>query len=465
MARFSNSFLRSAQARDNQFHDLADTRRWLQDLRDNCACTVTRVPLEELENWYFDEVSGNLRHRSGRFFSIAGLRCNPRNGLATAWDQPIILQPEVGILGILTRVFAGTRYFLMQAKMEPGNANLVQLSPTLQATFSNYSQIHRGKLPPYTSYFLDPKARVINSQLQSETGTRFFRKFNRNVLLDLDEDVEVLPGFRWLTLYEIQRLVREDDTVNMDSRTVLSNICHDGPPCLAEGATAFARSATSPPEAASESLAGLRAWLGTMREKLAIDAAVISLNAVRDWTRNDWGIRHASGNYFEVAGVRVECGSREVMQWSQPLLRHEGIGLSGFLCADIGGVLHFLMQAKPEPGLVGSVEVAPTVSVFDYRRRAAQGLAAPYIEHFLDPSPGAVLYSAMQSEEGGRFWMLRNHVLVIQVPVANAIRRDDRFQWMTLAQLRRLSQSTAEEATGCVTSEARTLLACLPLFE
>lgn len=455
----AQSFLQSAQAAGNRFHDFADTQRWLHRLRANCDCRIKRVPFSELEQWYFDEASGDLKHRSGRFFSITGLHCTPAWDAAASWEQPIILQPEVGILGILTRVFDGTRYFLMQAKMEPGNVNLVQLSPTLQATFSNYSQAHKGNLPPYTHYFLDPDARVINSQLQSETGTRFFRKFNRNVLLDIDEDVDVLPGFRWLTLYEIQKLMAEDDAVNMDSRSVLSNVLLPGVADAGGRSTAFLRSATSAVDAGHTTLDALRTWLNAMRAKLTIGTRQIPLNAVRDWVRDDWSIHHAARNYFEVAGVRVEGAAREVAGWCQPLLKHEGLGLSGFLCAEIGGVLHFLMQAKPEPGIVGGAELGPTVALFDYQRRAALGDAAPYLEHFLQAPASAILHSSIQSEEGGRFWNLRNHVLVVQLPHAQAIETRDNFAWMTLAQLRALAQGESR-----VNSEARTLLACLPLY-
>ena len=54
---------------------------------------------------------------------------------------------------------------------------------------------------------------------------------------------------------------------------------------------------------------------------------------------------------------------------------------------------------------------------------------------------------------------VRNHVLVVQLPHAQAIETRDNFAWMTLAQLRALSQGESR-----VNSEARTLLACLPLY-
>ena len=70
------------------------------------------------------------------------------------WQQPIIEQSEIGILGIITKKLNQKIYYLMQAKIEPGNINCVQISPTLQATKSNYLQVHNGKKPKYLSYFL-----------------------------------------------------------------------------------------------------------------------------------------------------------------------------------------------------------------------------------------------------------------------------------------------------------------------
>lgn len=455
---YHGSFRRSAQADDNRFQDLDDTRQWLQARQHSTDYKVERIPLGELDQWESLPGSGDLRHRSGRFFSISGLRCTAAD-TGHCWEQPIIFQPEIGILGIITREFDGTRYFLMQAKMEPGNVNLVQLSPTLQATFSNFSQVHQGRLPPYTRHFLDPAARVISSQLQSETGTRFYRKFNRNILLDIDHDIEVLPGFRWLTLYEIQALTAQDDMVNMDARSVISNIAHAGPGQDGGRATEFLRSATCGDDVSRRSLPELRRWLRSMRARYAIATNPVPLNAVSGWVRDEWGIRHASGNFFEIVGVRVDAGEREVSRWCQPILKHEGLGLAGFLCTSIDGVLFFLLQAKPEPGIAGSVELGPTVSLFDYRRRAAQGVRVPYLEHFLQPAPDTVLHSSVQSEEGGRFWCLRNHFLVVRVPDADAVERRDNYEWLTLAQLQQLSQGES-----MVNSEARTLLASLRLF-
>jgi NDP-hexose 2,3-dehydratase len=35
----------------------------------------------------------------------------------------------------------------------------VQLTPTVQATYSNYTQVHQGTRPRYVEYFLEPDPR------------------------------------------------------------------------------------------------------------------------------------------------------------------------------------------------------------------------------------------------------------------------------------------------------------------
>ena len=72
--------------------------------------------------WHLD--SGiNIRHDSGKFFSIEGLKVSKEIGESNiVWDQPIINQPEIGLLGIITKEFNGILYFLLQAKKNPGQA-------------------------------------------------------------------------------------------------------------------------------------------------------------------------------------------------------------------------------------------------------------------------------------------------------------------------------------------------------
>lgn len=140
-------------------------------------------------------------------------------------EQPVILQNEIGYLGIICKEIDGVLHFLMQAKIEPGNLNKIQLSPTIQATKSNFTQKHGGKKPKYLDYFINAADyEIIVDQIQSEQSSRFYKKRNRNIIIKVDEDIPLEKNFKWMTLGQIKRLMRRDNIVNMDTRTVLSCI-------------------------------------------------------------------------------------------------------------------------------------------------------------------------------------------------------------------------------------------------
>lgn len=201
--------------------------QWLDDrLQKRKLCSRT-VPLRSLEQWKTDESTGNVVHESGRFFSVLGLSARHRlPQTEIVWDQPIIDQPEIGILGILARKFRGVLHFCLQAKEEPGNIHSVQLSPTVQATYSNYSRAHGGVRPQFVEYFLSPlPEQVLFAKLQSEDGGRFLFKSNRNMIVLIEEDVPVPPeAFIWLTLRQISNLLKQDDVINACTRSVLSAV-------------------------------------------------------------------------------------------------------------------------------------------------------------------------------------------------------------------------------------------------
>ena len=112
----------------NQYslHTTQDILLWLEERKDNLEVHLNRVSLEECTPWYYDEEKGEIRNRQGTFFQIIGVRHTGEDGTVT--EQPIILQEEIGFLGIICCKINGVWHYLMQAKIEPGNVNCVQLS-------------------------------------------------------------------------------------------------------------------------------------------------------------------------------------------------------------------------------------------------------------------------------------------------------------------------------------------------
>jgi len=210
------------------FYDDVYVDRWIQDRIRQIRLHALMIPINEVECWRCDAETGNISHESGRFFSITGVHVRHRSGREELqWDQPIIEQPEIGILGILCKRIAGILHFCLQAKEEPGNINSVQLAPTVQATFSNYSGAHGGRQPHFIERFLEPRSgQVLFSKLQTEDGGRFLYKSNRNmiVLISDDELAELPDGFIWLTLRQISALLMRDNLINSCTRSLLANM-------------------------------------------------------------------------------------------------------------------------------------------------------------------------------------------------------------------------------------------------
>lgn len=182
---------------------------------------IHKIDLSNCTPWYYDEYSGEIRNPAGSFFRIKGLQIIKNNSIIS--EQPVIIQDEIGYLGMIRKRINGETHYLMQYKIEPGNINKIQISPTIQATKSNFTQKHGGKKPAYLEYFVNAdKYRIVVDQIQSEQSSRFLAKRNRNIIIEIDEDIELLPSHEWMTLKQIKELMRYDNLVNMDTRTVLS---------------------------------------------------------------------------------------------------------------------------------------------------------------------------------------------------------------------------------------------------
>src|SRR5690606_38238630 len=124
------------------------------------------------------------------------------------------------------------------AKFEPGNPVPLMVSPTVQATWSNYSGVHKGGRVAYVDRFAAPgRGRVIVDVLHSEHGDWFYRKRNRNIIVEAgaDDDVPVEDDFRRMSLGQINALMARDNVVNMDARTVLACLPQAAPPLEGAG--------------------------------------------------------------------------------------------------------------------------------------------------------------------------------------------------------------------------------------
>src|SRR5262245_46272432 len=102
----------AAAVRSGASMGTSDFPDWFAARRRNNRFRVRRIPFAALERWSVEPGTGNLVHGSGRFFRVEGLRVTTGDG-APPWHQPVIVQPEIGVLGILAKEFDGVLHFLI----------------------------------------------------------------------------------------------------------------------------------------------------------------------------------------------------------------------------------------------------------------------------------------------------------------------------------------------------------------
>jgi oxidase EvaA len=454
---------RSADAVESGVTSTAAVRRWVAERNQRQLHVARRIPFEDLNRWEFDDRTGDLGHDSGKFFTIQGLRVDTDYGPVTSWTQPIINQPEIGILGILVKEIDGVLHCLVQAKSEPGNVNGVQISPTVQATKSNYTRVHAGNPVPYLGYFRNPEERhVLADVLQSEQGSWFYRKRNRNMIVEVDEPVEPHEDFCWLTLGQLNELLETDNLVNMDTRTVLScmptgfeGVSDDSASGKAEPAAAIARSC-DPLSGSLRTNAEVLSWITARQSEHVVRTDLIPLNSVSGWERTDDEIHHELGNFFSVIAVDVKTDSREVGGWTQPLLQPHGTGVVALLVKLVDGVLHALVNARVEPGYLDVMELAPTVQCTPENYHTLELEPPPFLDFVLRRDPARVLFDTELSEEGGRFFQARNRYQIIEVDAGFDDGDLPDYHWLTLHQLNELLRHS-----NYINVQARSLIACL----
>ena len=442
-------FFKSALATDSAITPNSDILAWIESKNLNAKTRLKQIPLDQMRRWSIDPLTGSVVHESGRFFSIEGIQVETNWTSLTSWEQPIINQPEIGYLGILAQKLKGVLHFLMQGKIEPGNLNVVQISPTLQATKSNYTQVHKGMKPLFLEYFNGEKqVNVLLDQLQSEQGARFLRKRNRNIIVEMveGEQLEVPDNFIWITLGQLKQLIRNDNLVNMDTRTVISGI-----PFGSYGTDTLAFfSALRSSQRVNECLLAsalnneiylndfnkITSWMTGLKSRYDLSVTSKPLNSMAEWSFDGNSIRHKDGKYFSVIGVNVEIESREVVSWDQPMIKPSQEGIIAFIVKSINGVYHFLVQAKLEAGNFDVIELAPTVQCLTGNYRTGfNEYSVPFINEVLEARPENIWYSAMQSEEGGRFFHEQNRNMIIEVGSDFPINVPSKYCWLTLNQL------------------------------
>jgi oxidase EvaA len=332
----------------------------------------------------------------------------------------------------------------MQAKIEPGNINFVQLSPTLQATKSNYTQAHSGNKPKYLEYFLKENKKVLVDQLQSEQGTRFLKKRNRNIIIEVNEQIPIYEDFCWMTIGQIKKMMTYNNVINMDTRSVIStipfnlinNINNDKKNKLIKFTSNSMFLSMIHNKNSIYSIDEILQWITDIKVKYELQVKRIALNNVKSWVKNNHTIHNKENINFSILAANIQIENREVKTWNQPLVKSADEGIIAFLVKKIDGIYYFLVQAVIEPGNFDIVEMGPTIQCIPNIYRDLEKDKWPiFLQNVQYAKKENILYSSYQSEEGGRFYREQNKNMIIEVRDDFSMKVPTNYKWLTLGQL------------------------------
>jgi oxidase EvaA len=222
MSPLGQSMMASAQRKDG-LHTLPEILSWLTDLKASYDLSVSRVPLNEISDWYIAD--HEIARHDGKYFRVMGVRVSIDNREVRSWCQPLVQPMQQGLCAFVVKQINGVLHFLVQAKLECGNLDVFELAPTVQCLTGN---IFNGAIkPPFTGYVLNAKPeQVIFDTLQSEEGGRFYHEQNRNMLIVADDDfpTELPATYQWLTLGQINDFLRYNNYLNIQARSLIAAI-------------------------------------------------------------------------------------------------------------------------------------------------------------------------------------------------------------------------------------------------
>lgn len=420
-----------------------DVLNWISAIKNSANFKVKDITLDQAQDWSLD--NGIIHHSSNRFFKVVGVKFKYPDG--HLGYQPLIEQREIGTLGFIWRNNSLPE-LLVQAKIEPGNVGIVQLAPSCQATESNADRVHGGEISPFSDLFGNKAVNIISSSLQSEQGTRFLGKLNRNVLATLKTDTYSDSYIhKWVPVDEVLKMLQIDYLLNTDARSVL--VCSDWERLVGRKPFCLDNSDFTKELSISFNHRGLfktnkqtKDEIISIRDRV-VPPEVISLYDLPKYKVNRFGVHTDNKKPFIVKYIDIKTKYREVVKWNQPIIESAGLGKINLICGRLNGVLHFLFKPTIEPGLVNKVELSPSEVIEPGEEWPKE-----------NKEKRKILIQSWQSDEGGRFYQDKS--LYSLIDLGNITSKHDNDIWLSLKQVKELLNEGR-----WLTNEARSSLSLL----
>jgi len=380
-----------------------------------------QVGMKDVEDWIYN--GDNLSHKKGRYFSVIGLRAG------SGHDGLILDQRETALIGLLIYQRGDETNFLLQYRCEPGLVKGCNLSTTIQSTPSNYLRIHGGKKTFGIDRILNSnsKNRIVFDSFDYDYGSFFLGKIKRFVVVELDDFVDPPEGFEWVSESLVRSLLYEDYMFSTDLRVMI-------------GKYFSSFSSLSQVESGSNLLNTM-----PLKNKLIKDKQV-RIDSLKNVRVTESGITQIIPSLTPVSEailVRTSSLTREITDWTQPLLRLNCAPVVSLLRAHFEGQSHSLCKLRSEPGINDFPILGPT---------SVNYLDGPEPEFY--SRPGVIKdCEVLVSMEGGRFMQTGFRVQIYRHSSNHKLKVPDEFTWVSDVDMKRIvssSMSTSVELRYCL---------------
>ena len=410
-------------------------QRWFNSQKKINKIKIKIKRLNDLENWNYTKKL--IFHKSQRFFKIIGIEVKS-NFAGKNWDQPIIVQNEQGILGIIRS--RKTKKYLLQAKVEPGNKNKLQLSPTVQATKSNYQRIHGGKKTPFLNFFKNNKIKFTS---QSEQGYRYLFKFNRNMIVEIGKRIELLKNFYWFSRDDLKYLIKKKNLLNMDTISVFSSF-------IQKNTIDFPL----------KKMREINNWISKNDKIFKLKIKVKPLAHLTNWKVKPDSITHKNKKHFSVIGININCNKREIKKWDQPIIKGKRLAFAGYLIKEFNKTNHYLCKYNKKPGLKKST-LSCTVNTSDLDGYNANSNLISFEKKMLrdfffnKKKESKKIFDNILSDEGGRFFNCEIRYKALKLSNKTKVKIPSNYFWISQNQMIEMIKRKK------VDIEARLLFGCI----
>ena len=195
---------------------------WLSELKTKYFIRSRLMPLKSVQDWQIK--SNEIAHRDQLYFRVIGASVTISNREVAQWCQPLVQPRQEGICALLMKPIDGVMHFLVQAKVESGNLDIIELAPTVQCLTGAF---HESSVPFLKDVLSARPEQVVYDCMQSEEGGRFYQEQNRNMLILEDESFccDSLPeNFYWVRLWQLREMLLYNNYLNIQLRSLLAAI-------------------------------------------------------------------------------------------------------------------------------------------------------------------------------------------------------------------------------------------------